>query len=249
MPRTPSSKLTRIVAALRAAYGSVAPPPARTAFELVLWEKVAYLADDERRARAFEALRRRVGLTPQAILSAPMAELREIAAIGGPVGVLERAQRMRDAAELVMGEFNGSLDDAARRPLAEARKAMRKIYGIAEPGADKILLLTRAHLCFPLDSNGARVLCRIGYGADDKNYTKMYKSVVAAALPEAPMDFDWLIDAHVLLRHHGQETCKTSSPHCEMCVVRRDCATGNRAASAPRSRAPRSPAPPRAPRA
>src|SRR4051812_38935512 len=50
------SRLQRIVRALRDRYGTVAPPPARTAFEHVLWEQVAYLATDAKRAAAFTAL-------------------------------------------------------------------------------------------------------------------------------------------------------------------------------------------------
>jgi len=63
-------RLHRVIARLIEQHGRQAPPPANTAFALVLWEKVAYLAPDERRARAFEMLRTRVGLTPQAILAA-----------------------------------------------------------------------------------------------------------------------------------------------------------------------------------
>jgi endonuclease III len=56
----------------------------------------------------------------------------------------------------------------------------------------------------------------------------MYRSVVAAALPEIDPTFDWLIDAHLLLRRHGQEICKTNAPRCEACVIQGDCAFGAR---------------------
>ena len=71
MARKPVSRLARVVAGLQTHYGPLAPPPATGAFELILWEKVAYLATDERRASAFAALRTRAGLTPEAILDAP----------------------------------------------------------------------------------------------------------------------------------------------------------------------------------
>jgi endonuclease III len=242
MPRP--TKLARIVAALRSHYGPIAPPPASTAFALVLWEKVAYLADDAKRRAAFELLRTRVGLEPRDILAAKPAVLREIAATGGAVGVLERAQRMRDAAELVVGEFGGSLDSVLSRPAPDAKRSLQKIYGIGEPGAEKILLLTRSQPVLSLDSNGARTMCRLGYGAEHKNYSTMYKSVADAARPELSADYDWLIDAHTLLRHHGQQTCKTSAPRCESCPVTVECAYfANRVKidrpTAPRSRASR----------
>jgi len=215
--------LHRVVDRLTAEYGRPEPPPADSAFALVLWEKVAYLAPDERRLAAFELLRERVGLTPQAILAATPSVLREIAAAGGKVGIEERARRMQDAAALVIDEFGGSLDTVLTLPLREAKRALQRIYGIGEPGAEKILLLMRAQRLLPLDSNGARTLVRIGYGADHKNYTTMYRSVTEAATREVRDDIEWLMDAHLLLRRHGQDICKTSAPRCGACAVRAEC--------------------------
>ena len=227
MPRsTPKPKLQRVVAELAKFHGAQAAPPAKNAFELILWEKVAYLADDETRSRAFAALTRRVGTSPAVVASAKLSTLRQIAAIGGAVGVEERATRMPEAAQLVIGEFDGDLDSVLSKSLAAGRKALRRFYGIGEPGADRILLFTRSHAVLPLDSNGARVLLRVGYGTDNKNYSTMYRSVVDAAQPELPPAFDSLIAAHLLLRRHGQTICKTNAPHCEACVIRPDCAFG-----------------------
>ena len=224
MPRPSPPRLQRVVARLLDQHGRQAPPPADTAFALVLWEKVAYLAPDERRSQAFEMLRTRVGLTPQAILAAKPSVLREIAAVGGKVEIEKRAENMQVAAALVMEEFGGSLDNVLRLPQRDAMRALQRIYGIGEPGAERILLLMRAQRVLPLDSNGARTMVRLGYGVDHKNYATMYRSVRDAAAKELRDDFDWLIDAHLLLRRHGQEVCKTSSPRCEMCSVRAECA-------------------------
>jgi endonuclease III len=208
---------------LRAQHGSQPPPPAGDAFALVLWEKVGYLLADDRRLAAFEMLRERVGLTPQEILEADPDLLRRITEIGGRMEAAKRAQRMQDAAAFVIDEFDGSLDTVVHLPLPEAKRALQRIYGVGEPGAEKILLFTRAHPVLPLDSNGLRTLVRIGYGVDHKNYSTMYRSVRDATSSELVRDIDWLIDAHLLLRHHGQEVCKTSAPRCEMCQVRALC--------------------------
>jgi len=224
MARRSPPRLHRVIARLLEQHGRQAPPPANTAFALVLWEKVAYLAPDERRAQAFEMLRTRVGLTPQAILAAKPSVLREIAAVGGKVEIEKRAENMQVAAAVVMEEFGGSLDNALRLPHRDAMRALQRIYGIGEPGAERILLLMRAQRVLALDSNGARTMVRLGYGADHKNYSTMYRSVRDAAAKELRDDFDWLIDAHLVLRRHGQEVCKTSAPRCEMCGVRAECA-------------------------
>ena len=216
-------RLQRVVARLLEQHGRQTPPPATTAFALVLWEKVAYLAPDERRAEAFEMLRTRVGLTPQAILAARLSVLREIAAVGGKVEIEKRAQNMQVAAATVIDEFGGSLDNALVLPHRDAMRALQRIYGIGEPGAERILLLTRTQRVLPLDSNGARTAVRLGYGTDHRNYSTMYRSVREAVADELHDDFDWLIDAHLVLRRHGQEVCKTSAPRCETCSVRSEC--------------------------
>src|SRR5690242_20545530 len=96
------TKLQRVVQGLRKQHSPVAIPPPTNAFEHVLWEKVAYLATDARRATAFEALRSAVGLTPDAILASRPATLRQIAAMGGSIGVDDRVRHMQDAAALVI---------------------------------------------------------------------------------------------------------------------------------------------------
>src|SRR4051812_12993990 len=120
------SRLERIVRALRDRYGTVAPPPARTAFEHVLWEQVASLATDAKRAAAFATLEKRVGLTPAAILSARPATLATVAALGGAIAAAERGRRMRESAEIVVGELDGSLDQAIAGAPKDARRALMR---------------------------------------------------------------------------------------------------------------------------
>jgi len=41
---------------------------------------------------------------------------------------------------------------------------------------------------------------------------------------EIVSDCDWLIRAHLLLKRHGQETCRRSAPACEICTIQDGCA-------------------------
>lgn len=222
--RTTTPRLPRLLDTLRQQHGPLSPPPAHNAFELVLWEKVAYLASDERRAAVFAQLRSRVGLTPDAILAANRTTIIEILAQGG-MSAVERASNVIATAELIIGEFEGSLDDICAASLADAKKQLKRIRGIADPGAEKILLLTRTHPVLGLDSNGLRVLTRLGYGTATKSYAATYRSATASAMAELGTDFEPLIDAHLELRRHGQTVCKTTSPRCGACVLRNDCPT------------------------
>ena len=85
-------------------------------------------------------------------------------------------------------------------------------------------MFTRSYPVLGLDSNGLRVLVRLGFGEEKKNYTATYVSVQAAIKDQLREDYDWLISAHLLLRQHGKELCKTNAPLCEQCPVRKSCA-------------------------
>ena len=215
--------LRRIVDRLRSSYGAPAPPLAMDPFSVVLYENIAYLALEERRASAFRELQRRVGITPQAIARASSATLRAVAATGGVYPEL-RAARMREAARIVVEEFGGDVTSVLSKPPALRRKLLKKFPAIGDPGVDKILLFSRTEPVMALESNGLRVLLRIGFGTESKSYAASYKSVQRALGAFHARDFDLLIDAHVLLARHGREICKRTAPFCDLCALRNSCA-------------------------
>lgn len=189
---------------------------------MILFENVAYLVGDEQREQAFDALRERVGLSPVDIVTAADEKLLEVARLGGmhPAG---RVEKLRRVAEIALQEFDGDLQSVLIQPLAKAKRALKKFPGIGDPGAEKILLFTRTMPVLALESNGLRVLLRLGYGEERKNYSATYRSVQEAVEPEMLNDFDLLIEVHRLLRRHGQELCKRSEPLCAECPVKREC--------------------------
>lgn len=234
-PRRASSKLARVVAALAGAYGKVAPAPVPAEpFALVLWENAAYLVDDERRARVVARLRREVGLAPEAIAAVGLGDLAEVLE-GSGMRPLDRAGRLHECARLALEIGAGELARLCREEPDKARPALKRFPGIGDSGADKILLLCGAKATLAPESNGLRVLLRLGFGDEDKSYSRSYASACAAVAPELPGDLAWLADAHRLLRRHGQECCKAAAPRCDGCPVREQCAYDR--ASRRRSRA------------
>ena len=217
------SNLQKIVSQLAAHYGKPGPPITTEPFELILLENVAYLVSDERREEAFNALRKHAGTKPHELLSASDGNILKATRLGG-MHPEQRVSRLREIALIAMNEFGGDLRQALKLPLAKAKLALRKFPGIGEPSAEKILLFTRSYPVLGLDSNGLRVLLRLGFGAEKKNYTATYRAVQEAIKGQLKEDNDWLIGAHILLRRHGKELCKTSAPRCEKCPVRKSCA-------------------------
>ena len=215
--------LQKIISQLSAHYGPARPPVSTDPFELILLENIAYLVSDERRAAAFDLLRQTIGTMPHELLAAANEALLRVATLGG-VQPERRAARLREIALIAMDDFAGDLTSALKLPLPKARRALKKFPGIGEPGAEKILLFARAYPVLGLDSNGLRVLLRLGFGEEKKNYGATYRSVQEAIKDQLVADYDWLISAHVLLRQHGKELCKTNRPLCEQCPVRKSCA-------------------------
>lgn len=77
---------------------------------------------------------------------------------------------------------------------------------------------------FTLESNGLRVLLRVGFAEEKKSYSASYRGVQQALSGQLPSGYDALIAAHQLLRQHGQELCKRTRPLCEAgCPLTADC--------------------------
>lgn len=212
-------RLSEILALLRRQHGAQELPPARGPFELVLWENACYLLPDERRREVFEGLRADVGLTPRAILAADRNLLLRWATRGG-MRPETRVFRWTEIARICRDQFDGDLNRILALPWDQARRALKQFPNIGDPGAERILMFCGVASGLPLESNGLRVLTRIGYGREHlRNYGRMYKSVQDAIAGELPKGASRLAEAHLLLREHGKEICRTTTPRCGGCAI------------------------------
>jgi endonuclease-3 len=208
--------LKKLIARLKRHYGEPKASPARGPFELVMWENACYLLPDERRAEVFEGLRAQVGLKAEAILKANSETLLALAKRGG-MRPETRVFRWREIARITASQFGGDLDRILDEPYEKAKRALKQFPTIGDPGAEKILLLCGVGERLPLESNGLRVLTRVGYGRAQKSYGATYRSVQEALENELPRNAKDLAAAHLLLREHGQTLCKTSAPLYRAC--------------------------------
>lgn len=204
---------------LASVYGEPEPPPERSLFELVLWENVAYLADDAARARAFSTLAALMGLRPDRLLAASDEELEIVTGHG--ILAANQAAKLREIARLALDE---DVEAVRGLPLPKAKRALMRFPSIGEPGAEKILLFARIQPVLGLDSNGVRVLTRVGLVSEARNYSATYREVQRLGAQYANRGLAWLIRAHQLLREHGQTLCRRSRPLCERCPVTAECA-------------------------
>src|SRR5262245_3665757 len=132
--------LPKLIARLEAHYGRPRKP-LTDPWQLILWENVAYLADDARRRQAFAALKKSVGFKPEQILAASDAALLEVTRHG--ILPKQFAKKLRDAARILLDDFAGNLRPVLKLPTAKSKKALQRFPGIGAPGAEKILLFTK----------------------------------------------------------------------------------------------------------
>ncbi len=215
-----STPLRRILQRLEKHYGKQRPP-VTDPLHLIIWENVAYLANDERRAEAFALLKKSVGLKPERILAAPHEKLVAVGRFG--IVPFISAKKLVRIAEVAHHIFHGDLRSILKLPLAQAKKELKRFPSLGDAGTERILLLTGAQPVLALDSNGLRALERLGYGEKKKSYAATYKAVQQAAAAELPADATVLTSAHLLLRLHGKEVCKTNNPLCTICPVNKLC--------------------------
>lgn len=216
--RGTAPSLRDVVKALEKHYGKPRRPAVTDPYELLLLENVAYLVDDERRATVYRALQERVGTQPEAILAARPDVLAAVIERGG-MHPDRRADKLRRCAELARQIGLSRLRELVRQGGAEARKMLKKFPGIGEPGADRILLWGGSQPTLAPESNGLRVLGRLGLIVEQKDYAATYRVAQSALRPVIPDDARWLLGAHQLLRRHGQDLCRRGEPLCGGCPL------------------------------
>lgn len=217
-----AQNLGAILVSLRSEYPDVGPPKLAGVLEIILFENVAYLVSDKRRASVWSDFCSRVGTDPAEILATDPEFLIEVLQPGG-MHPTRRAEKVLTICAIIVEEFDGDASTILALAEKERRKALKKFPGFGDPGADKILLLTKTEKILALDSNGLRVLLRLGFGEAAKSYSTTYRSVQNAVRDQLPEKIGDVIRGHFLLRRHGQEICKNNQPRCAACGLASRC--------------------------
>src|SRR5882724_4786741 len=191
----PKPNLLEVLDSLENLYGPQKAAGPTDPYEMIVYVNSGYPAADLPCSRGFEALKREVGLKPENILEAPKTKLTKLMRLGGIVPEL-RAEKLKDIARMVKADLGGDLKAALNKWLLEEKKQPGK--GIH--GAKNVLQK------FPL----------IGEPGADK-ILLFSKLAAVAAVPSRQR-------AYLLIKKHGQEICKRSTPKCEICPLTGSCA-------------------------
>jgi endonuclease-3 len=221
----PNSRLPipKLLDQLESAYGkqeSTWPPDP---YMFLVWWHCGYPASDRACAKGWDSLTQQIGTDPDSILSARPATLASALKSGGMLPEI-RAERLKEIAARVQEEFGGDLRAALVGPMATVRKTLKSFPGIADPGADRILLFAGIAPVAAVPSNCAYVLVRLQQGPEGKNYAATYREAQRILEAQVPAKFDARTRAYLLLKRHAQETCKLTNPKCSECRVKSSCA-------------------------
>lgn len=238
MPKSEVS-VHKLLDALEKHYGPQRAEWPDDPYLFIVWWHCGYPASDERCAKGWEALTRDIGTDPEKLLRTPIPKITSALQPGGMVPEL-RAMRMKEIATRVLNDCGGDLrsallsgtspssakgrrKDGATATLQNARRLLKSFPNIADPGADRILLFAGIAPIAAVASNCPHVLVRVLHGQERENYGVTYKEAQQAIEDEVPAKMDARTRAYLLLKRHGQETCKRK-PKCEVCPVAKECA-------------------------
>src|SRR5262249_30119228 len=146
---------------------------------------------DATRDDVYRSLASRVGTSPEALLGAPYERLVGAIREGG-MRPPERANKLLECARLAQEVGLAALRELVAEGGAAARTALKKFPGIGEPGADRLLLAAGRAITLAPDSNALRVLVRLGFAKEEKDYGKTYRAAAEAVAPSLPDDPPWL---------------------------------------------------------
>jgi endonuclease III len=201
---------------------------------MIVYLNCGYPASDASCSEGFDALKREVGLSPREILAASKVKLVKLLRLGGIVPEL-RAARMQEIARKVKTEFGGDLKAVLKKRMQEekqqtgkgirgTKKVLQDFPVVGEPSAERILLFSKLAPVAAVPSAFVEVPARLWFGKAGKNYVADYRAardILNAGLPET---FEARQRAYLLLKKHGQQTCKRAKPKCEICPLTGQCA-------------------------
>jgi endonuclease-3 len=183
-------------------------------FETLVVTIISQNTADHNAARAFETLSKCFEISPEALANAATIQIEEAIKVAGLFK--SKAQAIKQASEIILEKYHGTLQPILSLPLDDARKTLMQFPGVGPKTADVVLLFS-VKPTIPVDTHVNRVAKRLGFAPENGNYETVRKSLQALFDPS-----DYL-KVHLLLIAHGRKTCKAPHPLCNLCPVNALC--------------------------
>jgi len=187
----------------------------RTTFQTLIITVLSQATASARATRAFENLSRKFSITPQALAKADVKEIEEAIKVAGLYR--NKSKVIKSISQVILEQFNGSLDFINISPLEEARKILLTIPGIGPKTADVTLLFCARKPTIPIDTHVNHVSKRLQLVPPKSTYEETRRSLQFLYQPK-----DYLA-VHLLLIALGRKYCKARNPLCKQCPINELC--------------------------
>lgn len=169
--------------------------------------------------RAYGNLSKTVPIAPKSLAEADVKEIEASLRVAGLYR--NKSKIIKELSNLILKQFNGSLDFIYSLPLGEAREKLMRLPGVGPKTADIVLLFCAKKPTLPVDTHVNRVSKRLGLTPHEANYEGVRMALQRLYKPE---DY---FQAHMLLIALGRRYCKALKPLCGVCPVNELCPSAN----------------------
>jgi endonuclease-3 len=196
-------------------YGVKRPKARREAFEVLVQTILSQNTNDLNSGRAFDSLKKKVGISPEALRSADTKVIADAIRVGGLHN--SKAARIKEVAEGVITLHPGGLGFLSSLDEEGVRKALSGFKGVGPKTVDIVLDFALGRDVMPVDTHVNRVSKRMGYVSPHASYEEV-RSALEAVVPPGLR-----LQGHISLILHGRRVCKAQRPLCASCPVRSTC--------------------------
>ena len=169
--------------------------------------------------RAYRNLSRKIPLTPQSLAKTDIKEIEEALFVAGLYR--NKSRIIKKISQMIIKEFDGSLDFIYSMPLKEAREKLMGLPGVGPKTADIVLLFCARRPVLPIDTHVNRVSKRLGLVPLEANYERIREELQALYRPEE------YFKVHMLFISLGRRICKAGRPKHSKCPVSYLCPATN----------------------
>jgi endonuclease-3 len=165
--------------------------------------------------RAFKSLSEKFHITPEALAKADVNEIEEAISVAGLYK--NKSRVIKNLSNIILEQFNGSIDFIYSLPLEEAREKLLGLPGVGPKTADVVLIFCAGKPTLPIDTHVNRVSKRLGLASTNADYEGVRQALQALYPPEE------YLPVHLLLISLGRKYCKARKPLCNICPVNTLC--------------------------
>ncbi len=210
----PARKVLPVLRALDKHYGRKERSGTRDPLDVLVHGVLSQNTSDVNSGRAFRSLMARFGTWAELARAAP----REIERAIESGGLAPQKTATIRAIMRWLGERGAySLDFLANLDNEEVESCLTRIKGVGIKTARLVLLFGLGRPVFVVDTHVHRVSRRLGLIPDRATRRKAHE-LLDEVIPDAQK-----YSGHLNLIEHGRRTCRSQSPLCEGCPVRRWC--------------------------